>query len=132
LSFSHSNHHQAISTTAILTPPIPADKVDDVDAWLRSVLWESTYPAPAKSTSSELYPNNFEIHRLKGILILNDGTSRIIQAVRDVFEIRDAEPIERDEERTQPLQCKVVLIGRGLGPSADPWRESFESCVAGH
>ncbi|KAJ6011902.1 hypothetical protein N7499_013126 [Penicillium canescens] len=126
----HSHMDPAISTTAIVTPPIPADKVDCVDAWLRSVLWESTFPAPAKPVSSEPHPNDFEIHRLKGILILNDGTSRIIQAVRDVFEIRDAEPVQHDEERTQPLQCKVVLIGRGLGSSVDPWRESFESCVA--
>ncbi|KAJ5753485.1 uncharacterized protein N7511_007638 [Penicillium nucicola] len=128
----HSHMDPAISTTAIVTAPISPDKVDCVDAWLRSVLWESTFPAPSKSVSSEPHPDDFEIHRLKGILVLTDGTTRIIQAVRDVFEIRDAEPIEHDEERTQPLQCKIVLIGRGLGPSVEPWLESFESCVAGN
>lgn len=101
--------------------------MDCVDAWLRSVLWETKFPAPA-SVSSEPQPEDFEIHRLKGILILNDGTSRIIQAVRDVFEIRDAEPIAT-EDQTKPLQCKIVLIGRGLGASVEPWRESFESCL---
>jgi len=112
-----------------VTPPIPADKVDCVDAWLRSVLWETNFPAPDTPVSSEPQPDNFEIHRLKGILILNDGTSRIIQAVRDVFEIRDAEPID-NEDKSKTLQCKIVLIGRGLGLSVEPWRESFESCLA--
>lgn len=122
-------YNQAISTTAIVRPPIPADKVDCVDAWLRSVLWDTTFPAPAKPVSSEPHPVDFEIHRLKGILILDDGSSRIIQAVRDVFEIRDAEPIST-EDKSKPLQCKIVLIGRGLGSSVEPWQESFESCLA--
>lgn len=104
-------------------PPIPSDKVDQVDAWLRSVLWEATLPAVANSLYKP-WPNDFEIHRLKGILLHEDGSSRIIQAVRDVFEIRD--------QKNDPLsttQCKIVLIGRGLGPSVDPWRESFESFI---
>lgn len=99
-----------------------------MDEWLRSVLWDTKFPAPAVSVSIEPHPDNFEIHRLKGILILDNGTSRIIQAVRDVFEIRDAEPIDTEDE-SKPLQCKIVLIGRGLGSSVEPWRESFESCL---
>ncbi|CAG7959857.1 unnamed protein product [Penicillium olsonii] len=125
----HSHMDPAISTTAIVTPPIPADKVSCVDEWLRSVLWDTKFPAPPTSISAEPHPDNFEIHRLKGILILSDGTSRIIQAVRDVFEIRDAEPIDT-EDKSKPLQCKIVLIGRGLGSSVEPWRESFEACLA--
>lgn len=112
-----------------MTPPISADKVPKVDEWLRSVLWESVLPVPSNSTSSESYPTDFEIHRLKGILYLDDGSSMIIQAVRDVFEIRDSEPRRSDGQESSTLQCKIVLIGRGLGPSVDPWRESFESFV---
>lgn len=111
-----------------MTPPIPADKVPQVDSWLQSVLWESTLPAPANS-SPESHPTDFEIHRLKGILRLEDGTSRIIQAVRDVFEIRDSEPTQSDDDKPSPVQCKIVLIGRGLGPTVDPWKDSFESFV---
>ena len=66
-------------------------------------------------------PTGFEIHRLKGILVLDDGSTKIIQAVRDVFEIRDAEPAQ--DAKTQ---CKVVLIGRGLGVDGGPWQRSFE------
>lgn len=97
-----------------------------VDEWLRSVLWESSYPAPTNS-NPETYPTSFEIHRLKGILVLEDGSTRIIQAVRDVFEIRDAEPAKNDGNG--PIECKIVLIGRGLGSTVDPWRASFESYV---
>jgi G3E family GTPase len=113
-----------------VVPPIPADKVPQVDSWLQSVLWESTLPVPANS-SSDAHPTSFDIHRLKGILRLEDGSSRIIQAVRDVFEIRDAEPTQSDEDQPSPVQCKIVLIGRGLGPTVDPWRDSFESFVRG-
>ena len=109
-----------------MTPPIAANKVIRVDEWLRSVLWESSYPIPANS-SSEIYPTSFEIHRLKGILVLEDGSTRIIQAVRDVFEIRDTEPPKTDG--SGPVQCKIVLIGRGLGSNADAWKASFDSYV---
>lgn len=107
-----------------MTPPIPSDKVGQVDAWLRSVLWEATLPAAAIS-SYKLWPTDFEIHRLKGILLHEDGSSRIIQAVRDVFEIRDPK-----NDSLSTTQCKIVLIGRGLGPNVDPWKESFESFIA--
>ncbi|KAJ5805194.1 Cobalamin (vitamin B12) biosynthesis CobW-like C-terminal [Penicillium riverlandense] len=122
----HSHMDPAISTMAIITPPIAADKVPRVDEWLRSILWESTFPATSTSTAQ---PNDFEIHRLKGILALDDRSSKIIQAVRDVFEIRDAEETPSGED-TATAQCKVVLIGRGLGSSVEPWQESFESFLA--
>ena len=112
-----------------MTPPVSADKVPQVDSWLQSVLWESTLPAPADSSPESL--SNFEIHRLKGILRLEDGSSKIIQAVRDVFEIRDSEPTQSDDGKPSPVQCKIVLIGRGLGPTVDPWRDSFEFFVHG-
>ncbi|KAJ5666768.1 COBW domain-containing protein 1 [Penicillium macrosclerotiorum] len=127
----HSHIDPAISTVAVVTPPIPADKVSKVDSWLQSVLWESTFPVPANGTT-QTYPTDFEIHRLKGILRLEDGSNKIIQAVRDVFEIRDSEPTQSNGDETSVVQCKIVLIGRGLGPTADTWRESFESFVRGN
>lgn len=116
---------QAISTSAILTPPIPASKVPKIDEWLQSVLWESVLPESPYSSSGS-HPTDFEIHRLKGIVYLEDGTTKIIQAVRDVFEIRESEHWQKGEKEAQ---CKIVLIGRGLGPSVDPWKQSFESYV---
>lgn len=97
------------------------------------MLWDCTLPqphsSPANTTSS-----TFEVHRLKGILALTDTDSntpstKIIQAVRDVFEIRDSErpPQSDDSESGKPPCCKIVLIGRGLGRDAGPWQESFEA-----
>ncbi|GAQ06584.1 COBW domain-containing protein 1 [Aspergillus lentulus] len=116
----HSHIDPAISTIAIIIPPIPADKVSRVDAWLQSILWESKIPVICNTDTSNL--NNFEIHRLKGILVLQDGSCKIIQAVREVFEIRDSEP-----KTGGGGDCKLVLIGRGLGQDAQPWRRNFEA-----
>ncbi|RJE20299.1 CobW domain-containing protein [Aspergillus sclerotialis] len=124
-SKGHSHIDPAISTIAITIPPISVDKIPHVDAWLRSVLWDTILPA-AKSTESG--PTDFDIHRLKGILALQDGSSKIIQAVRDVFEIRDSQ--NQQDEESPKTQCKVVLIGRGLGKSVQPWQGSFEAFLA--
>jgi G3E family GTPase len=70
------------------------------------------------------HPTDFDIHRLKGILVTEDGSEKIIQAVRDVFEIRDPESAPAAERK---MQCKIVLIGRGLGPDAQPWQRSLEA-----
>ncbi|EHA22813.1 hypothetical protein ASPNIDRAFT_175519, partial [Aspergillus niger ATCC 1015] len=100
----HSHMDPSISTIALTTPPITPAQVARVDTWLQSVLWDSTMPLAAEVSG----PTGFDIHRLKGILVLSDGSTKIIQAVRDVFEIRDSEPADGK------TQCKIVLIGRGL------------------
>ncbi|PYI13358.1 cobW-domain-containing protein [Aspergillus violaceofuscus CBS 115571] len=116
----HSHIDPAISTIALTTGQITPTQVPLVDEWLRSVLWDSKLPAIA-GREAQTPKLDFDIHRLKGILVIEDGTTRIIQAVRDVFEIRDAEPAEDSK-----TQCKIVLIGRGLGPDALPWQRNFE------
>ncbi|KAL4863723.1 hypothetical protein BDV12DRAFT_201796 [Aspergillus spectabilis] len=121
----HSHIDPSISTISLTHPPLPESKISLVDAWLQSVLWDSTLPLPLPSTTSSA--PKFEIHRLKGILALPDGSSKIIQAVRDVFEIRD-QALAPDEERKR--ECKIVLIGRGLGDSG-VWQGSFEGAVKG-
>ncbi|KAL2832917.1 CobW/HypB/UreG, nucleotide-binding domain-containing protein [Aspergillus cavernicola] len=135
----HSHIDPAISTIALTHAPLPASKIPLVDAWLRSILWDSTLPLPPtsprtdtsnaekNSNSNSKFNLDFDIHRLKGILALSDGTSKIIQAVRDVFEIRDemVASAESSEEGERKSQCKIVLIGRGLG-DAGVWQESFE------
>ncbi|RAL17685.1 CobW family GTP-binding protein [Aspergillus homomorphus CBS 101889] len=118
----HSHLDPAISTIALTVPQISPAQVSLVDEWLRSVLWDSKLPAIVPGGAPS--PKDFEIHRLKGILAIEDGTTRIIQAVRDVFEIRDAEPAEDSN-----TQCKIVLIGRGLGADALPWQRNFEDCL---
>lgn len=101
------------------------------------MLWDSTFPSstsdgpgcPGQESSAEEEPRDFEIHRLKGILALEDGSNKIIQAVRDVFEIRDAD--SSSQQSAEDRRCKIVLIGRGLGPSSKPWQGSFEAFLDG-
>ncbi|KAL5051580.1 hypothetical protein BDW71DRAFT_171400, partial [Aspergillus fruticulosus] len=122
----HSHIDPSISTIALTHPPLHTSKIPLVDAWLRSVLWDSALPLPS---GSEAQNPSFDIHRLKGILALSDGTSKIIQAVREVFEIRDEAASANSglaaEDSDRKSQCKIVLIGRGLGDLA-PWQRSFE------
>ena len=86
------------------------------------MLWECTIPSYDAAASVD-NPKDFEIHRLKGILFMEDGSTKVIQAVREVFDIRDVDQTESsDAER----QCKIALIGRGLGHDAGPWQRSFD------
>ncbi|KAJ5732079.1 hypothetical protein N7493_003560 [Penicillium malachiteum] len=125
----HSHMDPAISTVAVLTRPLSVGLVGKVDEWLRAVLWESSLPVPFGEGGSG-YPVDFEIHRLKGVLVFEDGSRKIIQAVRDVFEIRDS-PVTSEEDGDKLVQCKIVLIGRGLTANVEPWKKSFEASVWG-
>ncbi|PLN75966.1 CobW domain protein [Aspergillus taichungensis] len=131
----HSHIDPAISTLSFTHPAISPDQIPLVDAWLRSVLWDSKLPSsptgsgPITTTTNEEL--DFEIHRLKGILVLTDGTTKIIQAVREVFEIRDGGAANaEDVEGGGPTECKIVLIGRGLGDGA-VWERSFREILVG-
>lgn len=79
-----------------------------VDAWLRSTLWENHLPETpdAKGTPP------FEVHRLKGRLVLKDGTIRMVQGVREIFEIFD---VPSAEDAGQSAKTgKMVVIGRHI------------------
>ncbi|KAL2012519.1 hypothetical protein VTN00DRAFT_44 [Thermoascus crustaceus] len=138
----HAHIDPAISTISISHPQIPASKIPLVDAWLRSVLWDNRLPPPSPSSpddtstsnpDSDPIPSDFEIHRLKGVLIISDGTLKAIQAVREVFEIRDTERGHgaREPGARENDMCKIVLIGRGLGRSAEPWQRSLARVLEG-
>lgn len=66
------------------------------------------------SNRAEKEPS-FEVHRLKGRLPVSNGTVKLVQGVREVFEIKDAsETINRDGSVSGPLEGKLVLIGRHI------------------
>jgi CCR4-NOT transcription complex subunit 2 len=78
-----------------------------VDAWLRSVLWENVLPGH-KPTDGPAY----DIHRLKGRFFEKDGGEKIIQGVREIFDIFDSPLQQPDTNITRA--GKMVLIGRHL------------------
>ncbi|KAK2743869.1 hypothetical protein FQN55_007089 [Onygenales sp. PD_40] len=113
----HSHLDPSISTLSFTFKEIPPENVSKVDAWLRSLLWERQFPQP----TAEQKIDDFEIHRLKGLLHLTDGGTQLIQGVQEVFEITESE----NKQTTTRNECKIVLIGRGLGTDSRPWRESL-------
>jgi G3E family GTPase len=101
-----TNTRQTISTITIPLPSsLTSSQVDAVDAWLRSVLWENELPGQSKKSP------HFEIHRLKGRLLLHDGSQKMIQGVRELFEIMD----NPSPETSEGVSGKMILIGRHLG-----------------
>jgi hypothetical protein len=59
----------------------------------------------------------FEIHRLKGRVALSNNTIKLLQGVREVFEMLDElDSTENTSTSKQQSEkgSKIVLIGRGL------------------
>jgi hypothetical protein len=85
-----------------------------VDGWLRSVLWEGEIPGVRDQEAMK----NVEIHRSKARLVFKDGSIKIVQGVREIFEIFDS-----PNPSSGATEGKIVLIGRGL-PGVD-FQQSF-------
>ena len=77
---------QRISTVTITVPTLEIEKLSNLDAWLRSVLWNSELP----NLGTDSVSRSFEIHRLKARIPLSNGDVKIVQGVREIFEILDA------------------------------------------
>ncbi|PQE31658.1 putative dopamine-responsive protein [Rutstroemia sp. NJR-2017a WRK4] len=150
----HSHLDPAISTLTLSVPPLPASFHAPLDAWLRSLLWDSQIPS-SSSTSQSLFPttnpsqpNSLSIHRLKARLPItsNPPSLKIIQGVREIFEILDAAPAtseaqsaaqtEQQIEEQKALEWrdeggKIVLIGTGIQGLEEVLMESFMRQVVG-
>ena len=127
-SKGHSHLDPSISTITLPIPPLSPAQFFKLDEWLRSALWESLLPSG--STSETL---KFEIHRTKGRIMLEDGTLKLLQGVREVFELIDEkEGNSTRNSDTTPVADrtggKIVLIGRGLDKNA--FGRSLKTCLA--
>ena len=83
-------------------PVLQPSQLDRIDSWLRSVLWEHEVP---HATDLATPP---EIHRLKGRLVFANGKIKMVQGVREIFEILDSE----ETVSSTPSPGKIVVIGR--------------------
>lgn len=117
---------QSISTLSFTIDKITPECVPKVDAWLRWLLWERQLPHPQPTNTSHQKIEDFEIHRLKGLLCLTDGGTQIIQGVQEVFEIKET---DSRHPSVSGDHCKIVLIGRGLGTDSRPWQESLQASL---
>ncbi|KAL2105674.1 hypothetical protein VUR80DRAFT_7935 [Thermomyces stellatus] len=115
----HSHVDPTISTITIPLPVLSPEQVEKVDRWLRSVLWDSELPH---------FPNvaPFETHRLKGRLVLHTGEVKMIQGVREIFDMVDSP--ERVHIGDSSAQGKIVVIGRHLVP--DQFAKSLSTSLS--
>ncbi|KAI0132544.1 COBW domain-containing protein [Xylariales sp. AK1849] len=104
----HSHLDPTISTVTIDVPLLRPEQLPDIDGWLRSVLWEGQVPDVETNQNAA-----WEIHRLKARLVFKNGDVKMVQGVREVFEIFDA-PNSIHGDENSPKSGKIVLIGRQL------------------
>ena len=134
---------QTISTVSLPLPILAPSQLDKLEIWLRSILWDSVLPTPGLSSlkdsdmlggdgpdPKEFGRLNFLIHRTKGRVIIADGTVKMVQGVREVFEMEDLEE-RRDGGQFgnaySDVKGKLVLIGKGL--NEELFRRSLEGSL---
>jgi len=108
----HSHLDPAISTITLTVPALLPSQIPKLDVWLRSILWESKLPEIYDESATSEHVQGFEIHRLKARLPFTDGSVKMVQGVREIFDITDLKV--PDQESAQSNQGKLVLIGRNL------------------
>lgn len=108
---------------------LKAEQLSRVDAWLRSILWDSKLPTLGsdKAIVDGIGNTNPEIHRLKARLPISNGDVKIVQGVREIFEILDAPKSEEPGSVASSSEGKVVLIGRNLQGAL--FEESFINTI---
>jgi hypothetical protein len=95
---------------------LKVEQLPKLDLWLRSILWDSKLPGVGFVANDDAFRGvGLEVHRLKARLPLSDGNIKIVQAVREVFDIIDDPAIGSSTLPPKaPVEGKVVLIGRNL------------------
>ncbi|KAL9104398.1 MAG: hypothetical protein Q9163_000656 [Psora crenata] len=124
----HSHLDPTISTISLPFPCLVPRQLDKFETWLRSILWDMILPLPKSwapvgdyslrydcPREEEYEKLKFLVHRTKGRVSVADGTVKIVQGVREVFEIVDSKA-ERDDAKG-----KLVLIGKGLDEKLFWW-----------
>ncbi|KAB8349798.1 hypothetical protein FH972_023811 [Carpinus fangiana] len=119
----HSHLDPAISTITLRIPALEdgEEGLERLDAWLRGVCWEGMFSDTGEK-------GGFDVHRIKGRIPLTDGKLKILQGVREVFDLTDA--VTNDTANGASTEGKIVVIGRGL--NAARWQKSLDTwlCIA--
>ncbi|KAI7095750.1 cobW-domain-containing protein, partial [Hortaea werneckii] len=122
----HSHLDPAIGTMSLSLPSLNEKGLDRLDAWLRSVLWESSLPRHEDK-------KGWEIHRTKGRLVMSDGRTKMLQGVREIFELIDGADVQKDAHAESEEQGgRIVIIGRNVGGEsiASTFQESLNRALS--
>ena len=104
----HSHLDSSISTRSFSLPRLDPKSLPLLEAWLRETLWQE---GGRSGDIEEEDSAAAEVHRVKGLLPLTDGSVKILQGVREIFDIIDSgHPVETVAEK----RCKIIMIGRHL------------------
>ncbi|KAK5752517.1 hypothetical protein LTS12_017359, partial [Elasticomyces elasticus] len=117
----HSHLDPAIGTLSLIVPVLDDAGLQRLDAWLRAVLWSRELPGSTSDTE------DWDIHRVKGRISMTDGKLKMLQGVREIFELIDGASAE-----SSPSAGKIVMIGRNIGSQTtlSAFQQSLDSALA--
>ncbi|KAJ9629895.1 hypothetical protein H2203_002279 [Taxawa tesnikishii (nom. ined.)] len=131
----HSHLDPTISTITLAVPALSDHQLEKLERWLRALLWKDLFlmHPDAKDISESTLARQTDIHRIKGRFPMLDGSVKLLQGVREVFEFLDApDAAPGPGDGTMGLGGKIVIIGRGLaGNGREKLQESLQRDVLG-
>jgi G3E family GTPase len=108
---------RGISSLLVPVPVLSPARLDALDEWVRTVLWDQRLPGDTEAATPPLI-----VLRCKGLFVLHGGAQYVLQGVRSMYEIAEA-----GDALGVPDVGKLVLIGTGLDARV---RASLESVWA--
>lgn len=110
----HSHLDPTLSTLNVGFPVFDEAGLERFERCLEDILW------PSGTVKA------YDVHRTKGLLRMTDGSSRVVQGVREIFEVIH---VKSDSEHGAVDTSRVVLIGRHLDrvPQKLGWSADCES-----
>ena len=103
---AHHYELRGISSLQVSCPVLSPPRLDALDEWIRTVLWDGRLPGEDNSAKHII------ILRCKGMFRDDSGKTHVLQGVRDMYEITALE--DGNEEMGVPDEGKLVFIGKGL------------------
>jgi len=125
-SHDHGHNHpsathyevRGISSVLVTCPVLSAVRMERLDEWIRTVLWENRLPGQDQDQ-----PSNLQVLRFKGLFTLDTGEQYVVQGVRSMYDIS---ALATEEVMGVPEDGKLVLIGKGLDERV---RHSLEKVI---
>jgi G3E family GTPase len=103
------NHYEVrgISSLSLACPPLDTARLERLDHWIRTVLWEGQLPGASENSAK------LEVLRCKGLFSVN-GQQHVLQGVRSIYDIAPLAGSAPPSSSTG----KLVFIGRHLHEEA--------------